>query len=87
MEDFFVCKPRSEAALYDFMSYAENSVKSVTNPKIGTVNSSDTGQRSHCANFAPSMGQKLPTSNTDTEYNDQRKNYSREYTRRFYEKA
>lgn len=60
MEDFFVCKPRSEAALYDFMSYTENSVKSVTNPKIGTVNSSDTGQRSHCANFAPSMGQNLP---------------------------
>ena len=36
---------------------------------------------------SPPMGQKLPTSNTDTEYNDQRKNYSREYTRRFYEKA
>lgn len=44
MEDFFVCKPRSETALYDFMSHAENSVKSVAKAQIGTVPSNDTGQ-------------------------------------------
>lgn len=44
MENFFVRKPRSEAALYDFMSYAENGVKSVIKAEIGTVHSDDTGQ-------------------------------------------
>ena len=60
MEDLFVCKPRSEVAPYDFMSHAENGVISVTKAEIGTVNSSDTGQRSYSADFVPSIGQNLP---------------------------
>lgn len=60
MEDFFVCKPRSETAPYDFMSHVENGVKSVTKAEIGTVHSSDTGQRFHGADFVPTIGQNLP---------------------------